>query len=159
MSYSGRLSVPSGPGIGSPCGSADGPAEHLVDALDQPVGDGVLEVLGLVVDFGPAHPHHLHQEELDQPVPAQHPRRELLAGRGQPDARIGLVADETRLGQGLHHRRGGARDDAQGRGQLAHRDQLLGGQQGNLRQKYGFQVVFDGVGRQHLTFQSLNSIF
>ena len=72
---------PSGPGIGSPWGSADGPAEHLVDALDQPIRDGVLEVLGLVVDFGPAHPHHLDQEELDQPMPAQHPRGELLAGR------------------------------------------------------------------------------
>ena len=55
------------------------PPEHFVDALDQSVRHGVLEMLGLVVDFGPAHPHHLHQEELDQPVPAQHPRGEFLA--------------------------------------------------------------------------------
>ena len=56
------------------------PAEHLVDEFNEPVGDGVLEVLGLVVNFGPAHPHHLHQEELNQSVPAEDARGELLAG-------------------------------------------------------------------------------
>ena len=55
-------------------------AEHLVDAVDQPVGDRVLEVLGFVVDLGPAHAHHLHQKQLDQPVPPQDQRGELFAG-------------------------------------------------------------------------------
>ena len=121
------------------------PAEHLVDALDQPIGDGVFQMFGLVVDLGPAHPHDLHQEQLDQPVAAQHSRRELLAGHRQPDARIRFVADQPGLRQGLHHRGGGPGDDPQRRGQLAHRDQLFGRQEGDLGQKYGFQVVFDGV--------------
>ena len=57
-----------------------GPPEHLVDAIDQPIGDGVLQRFGLVVHFGPAHPHHLHEKQLDQPVPSQDERGELLAG-------------------------------------------------------------------------------
>ena len=81
-------------------------------------------MLGLVVDFGPAHPHDLHQEELDQTVAAQDARGELLAGVRKAHARIGLVTDQPRLRQRLDHRRGGAGNDAQGRGQLAHRDEV-----------------------------------
>ena len=86
-------------------------AEHLVDALDQPVGDGVLEMLGLVVHFGPAHTHHLHKEELDEPVAPQDACRELLASLGQPDAGVRFVPHEPRLSQSLHHRRGRSGDD------------------------------------------------
>ncbi len=37
-----------------------GTAEHLVDALDESLGDGVFQVFRFVVHFGPAHPHHLY---------------------------------------------------------------------------------------------------
>ncbi len=88
-------------------------AEHFVDPLDQPVGNGVLEMFGLLVNFGPAHPHHLHKEELDQPVAAQDARRELLASVGQPDAGIRFVPHQPRLSQSLHHRRGRSGDDTE----------------------------------------------
>ena len=53
-----------------------GVAEHLVDALDQPIGDDVFELFGLVVDLVPAHADDLHQEQLDEPVPPQDERGE-----------------------------------------------------------------------------------
>ena len=49
-----------------------GMAQHLVHALDQPVGDGVLEELRLGVHLGPVDPHHLHQEQFDQSMTPQH---------------------------------------------------------------------------------------
>ena len=115
------------------------PAEHLVDAVDQPVGHGVLEVLGFVVHFGPAHAHHLDQEQLDQPVPPQDQRGELLARPGQPDAGIGLVAHQPRLRERLDHRRRGAGHDAQRGRQLAHRDQRVGRGSGALGLKMAFR--------------------
>ncbi len=113
------------------------PAEHLVDAFDQAVRHRVLEVFGLVVHLGPAHPHHLHQEELDQAVAPQDARRELFAGRGQADAGVRLVTDEARFRQRLDHRRGRPGHDAQRGRQLAHGDQRLRRQQGHLSQEYG----------------------
>ena len=53
-----------------------GMAEHFVHPLDQPIGDDVLEVLGVVVHLVPAHAHHLDQEQFDQAVAAQHRRRQ-----------------------------------------------------------------------------------
>ena len=99
--------------------------EHLVDPLDQPLGDDVFELLRLVVHFGPAHAHHLHQKELDEPVTPQHETGELFAGRRQPHAAVGLVLGEPRLGERLDHRRGRARRDAERRGDLAHRHQAV----------------------------------
>ena len=51
--------------------------EHLVHPLDEPVRHHVLEMLGVVVHLVPAHAHHLHQEQLDQPMAAQHRGRQL----------------------------------------------------------------------------------
>ena len=48
------------------------PSEHLVDPLDQPLRDDVLEVLGFVVHFRPAHAHHLDEEQFDEAVTPQH---------------------------------------------------------------------------------------
>ena len=114
-----------------------GPAEHLVDALDQAVRHRVFEVFGLVVDLRPAHAHHLDQEELDQPMASQHARGELFSRRGQPNAGIGLVTDEARFGQRLDHRRGGPGHNPQRGRQLPHGHQRLRGQQGHLSQEYG----------------------
>ena len=71
-----------------------GPPEHLVDAIDQAIGDGVLERFGFVVHFGPAHPHHLDEKQLDQPVATQDEGGELLASLRQPHPGIRLVAHE-----------------------------------------------------------------
>jgi hypothetical protein len=71
-----------------------GPAEHLVDAIDQAIGHGVFERFGFVVHLGPAHAHHFDEEQLDQPVASQDEGRELLASLRQPHACIRLVAHE-----------------------------------------------------------------
>ena len=93
-------------------------AEHLVDPLDQPLGDDVLELLGLVVHLGPAHAHHLHEKQLDEAMAAQHEAGQLLAGRGQPHAAVRLVLGQPRFRQRLHHRRRRAGRDAERGGDL-----------------------------------------
>ena len=100
-------------------------AEHLVDALDQPLGHDVLELLGLVVHFVPAHAHHLDQKQLDEAMAPEHEAGELLAGSRQTHAAVRLVFGEPRLRQRLHHRRRRARRDAERRGDLPHRHEPL----------------------------------
>ena len=58
-----------------------GPSEHLVHAIDQPIGHDVLELLGLVVHLVPRVAHDPHEKQLDQAMTAQHERRELLSRR------------------------------------------------------------------------------
>ena len=58
-----------------------GTPEHLVHPIDQPLRHDVLELLGLVVDFVPAVPHDLHEEQLDEAVPPEDQRGELLRRR------------------------------------------------------------------------------
>ena len=136
-------------------------AEHLVDPVDQPIGDRVLQVFRFVVDLGPAHAHHLHQKQLDQPVPPDHQRGEPLARRREPDARVGLVLDQPRLGQRLHHRRRGARARRRARAAswpIGTRSALA--RQAQLRLENGLQVVLDGEGGQgHLTSYSTILVF
>ena len=57
-----------------------GMSQHVVDALHQPIRHDVLQLLRIVVDFVPAHAHHLHQEQLHQAMAPQHARGELFAG-------------------------------------------------------------------------------
>ena len=72
---SGITTVPSRDGIGSPCGSRDRVPELLVDRVEQPVAQRVLEHLGLVVHLVPAVAVLLHQPGLDEPVAAHHAQR------------------------------------------------------------------------------------
>ena len=58
-----------------------GMAEHGVHAVDQAVGHHVLELLGVVVDVGPAHAHDLDQELLDQAMTPQDHGGQLGPGR------------------------------------------------------------------------------
>ena len=102
-----------------------GPAEHFVHAIDQAIGDGVLEQFGLVMHLVPRVAHDAHQKELDEAMAAQHQCREFLPCGGQRDARVGLVFDQARLGERLDHRRRGSRGDADGGGELAHRQEPL----------------------------------
>ena len=142
-----------------------GPPEHLVHAVDQPIGDDVLELFGLVVHLVPRVAHDAHEEQLDEPMAAQHERGELLPGGGERHAGIGLVLDEARLGERLDHRRRGAGRDAERRGQLAHRQQPLRRRRGGRAQVDGLEVVLDGARRKHvrtgkcnLTFENQNNI-
>ena len=56
-------------------------AQALVDALEQPVADRVLEHLGLVVHFVPRVAELAHEPRLDQAVAADDRCRAVLAGR------------------------------------------------------------------------------
>ena len=53
-------------------------SEHVVDALDEALGNHMFELFGFVVHFSPAHAHHLDEKELDQAMPAQDEPRELF---------------------------------------------------------------------------------
>ena len=79
-------------------------AELLGDPPLELLRDVVLEHLGLVVDAIPRHLERLGEEGLDQPVVADHLERDALAGRGQGDAVVGLVAHEPQLVEPLEHR-------------------------------------------------------
>ena len=52
-----------------------GVAEHRRHPLDQRVGDGMLQPLGLVVDRVPGVAQERDEIGLDQPVPPDHPER------------------------------------------------------------------------------------
>ncbi len=86
-------------------------AEHLVDAFDHPLGDRVLELVGLVVDLRPVEAEHPHQEELDQTMPPYDVDREMSSRIGEAHAAVGLVLDQTAIGQRLDHRGDRARRD------------------------------------------------
>jgi hypothetical protein len=122
-----------------------GVAEHLVHALDQAVRHGVLESLRFGVHLAPVHPHHFHEEELDQAVTPDHVKRELAPRLREPDAAVRLVVDEVAVGERFHHRGDRARGDREhlrdppGGDALAARRLLL--------EQDLLQVVLDGRGR------------
>ena len=76
-----------------------GIAQARRDQLLELLGEHVLEHLGLGVNAIPGHPELLGQEQLQQPVVAQHLERDPATLRGEPDAAVGLVLDEPELGR------------------------------------------------------------
>ena len=126
-----------------------GPSEHLVHAIDQAIGDDVLEEFGFVVHLVPRVAHDPHEKELDEPMTPEDERGELLPGRGERDAGIRLVFHQPRLGQRLHHRRRRAGCDADGGGELAHGQKPLPSPSAGDARIDGLQVVLNGAGREH----------
>ena len=96
-------------------------AQARRDQLLELLGEHVLEHLGLGVHAIPGHPELLGQEQLEQPVVAQHLKRDPATLVGEPHAVVGLVLDQPHLGELAHHRRDRARRDAQPLGQLIRR--------------------------------------
>ena len=92
---------------------------------------------------------HDEAEQLDEPVPPQHQRRELLAGRRQRDTGVGLVLHEARLGERLHHRGGGAGRHAERGGELPHWQQPLSRLEGVHAEVDRLQIVLNSARRQH----------
>ena len=88
-------------------------AELGRDQLLQLLGDVVLEHLGLRVHAVPGHSQDLGQEELDQPVVADHLEGDPLALRRQARAVIRLVLDHPLVRQALEHRGRRRRRDAE----------------------------------------------
>ena len=95
--------------------------EEGVDPVEHTVGDGVLELLGILVYLGPVHAEHLHEKGLDQAVPPQRGQGEVQAVARQSNAGVWLVVDEAGSGEGLDHGGCRARRDADAVRQGAHR--------------------------------------
>ena len=91
-------------------------AELGGDQLLELLGQRVLEHLGLGVHLVPGHPEALDEEQLDEPVVADHLERDAPPAFGQAYAAIPLVLDEPELRELAQHPRdrGGA-DLEQGR--------------------------------------------
>ena len=109
----------------------------------------MLQVLRLVVDLGPAHSQDPDEKQFDQAMPSQNQGGELFPRSRQPDAGIGLVSHQPRLGQRLHHRGCRSGRNPQSRRELSHRNQGVRRDLRTLGLEYGLEVVFDGGGRQH----------
>ena len=101
-------------------------AEVGVDPVDQPLGGGVLHVLGFLVHLVPGHLQRLGQEQLEQAVPADDLQRQPLAGLGQAGSLVGGIRRQARLGEGLEHAGDRARRDGQRLRQLAGADGAAG---------------------------------
>ena len=71
------------------------PAQHLVDPLNEPFGDDVLELFRFVVHLVPTHPHHLHQEQLHESMPPEDQTGQLLPCGRKANARVRLVFDQS----------------------------------------------------------------
>jgi len=132
-----------GGGDGVAVGVGAGVAEVFVDALEDFFGDGVFEVVGFVVDFGPVEAEHFDEEEFDEAVAAKDVEGELFAAAGESDAAARFVGDESGVGEGLDHGGGGAGDDVHESGEAAHGDGVFGGGVLLLEVEV-LEVVFDG---------------
>ena len=75
------------------------PSQHSVHALNQTLGDCMLELFGLVVHLVPAVAQHPDQEGLHQPVPANHRQRCSAARVGQRHRAVLLVVHQALIGQ------------------------------------------------------------
>ena len=91
-------------------------AELRGDQLLELLRERVLEHLGLGVHLVPGHAEALDEEQLDEPVVADHLERDAPAALGEADAAVALVLDEAE-GRELaqHPRDGGGADLEQGR--------------------------------------------
>jgi hypothetical protein len=91
-------------------------AESLGDQLLELLRERVLEHLGLGVHLIPGHAQALDEEQLDEPVVADHLERDPPAARGQADAPVALVLDESEVRElAQHPRDGGGANLEQGR--------------------------------------------
>ena len=94
---------------------------------------------------------------LGDPTYLEGLRNSFLLAR-QPDAVVWLVRNEPRLRQRLHHRGGRARGNAQSRGQLTHRHELLTGDEVGLADVNGLQIILDGTRRKHRGYNILAKV-
>ena len=137
-----------------------GPAEHLVDPVDQPIRHGVLQVFRLVVHLGPAHAHDPDEKQFDQPVPAQDQRGELLARPASAGRRrrARIAPAPTRPASSPSSSPcPGRRPERDASWPIGTR--ASGASCRALRLENGLEVVLDGGGRQHLTSVSQNMYF
>ena len=94
-------------------GVVSGSAEELVDPVDEPIAHGMLHVFGFLVHLVPRDFQGLNQEQLDQPVSAEHPHGQFSTRRRENGSRIRRVAGELRFIKRFQHAGDGARQDRQ----------------------------------------------
>ena len=116
-------------------------AELRRDALLEALGDVVLEAFGLGVHLVPRHAEVLDQEQLQQPVVAQHLERGSRAARRQHDAVVRLVLDQAQRVELLDHARHGRGRDVQPVGERLRGHGAAGGRADLLDR---LQVVLHG---------------
>jgi hypothetical protein len=116
-------------------------AELRGDSFLEPLGDVVLEALGLGVHLLPRDAEMLDEEELEQPVMAQHLERGGGAARRQNDAVVRLVLDQPEAVELLDHPRHRRRGDVQPVGERLRRHGPAGRRADLLD---GLQVVLHG---------------
>ena len=123
-----------------------GESEVGVDPVDEAFGDGVLHVLGLLVDLVPGHRERMDQEEFDEAMPPEDLEREPLAGGGEAGPFIRGVGREVGLGECLEHPRDGPRRDVEPLRERAGRYGLVGGP-ARGDQVDRLDVILDGQAR------------
>ena len=90
-------------------------AERRVDPRLELLREHVLEPVGLGVDLVERQAERVGEEELEQPVMAQHLERDTPAGLGERDAAVRHADDEPVGGELLRHPRDRRLRDAEAR--------------------------------------------
>ena len=118
-------------------------AQRCVHAVDEQVGDGVLEHLGLLVDLVPLVAEPLDEVGLEQAVPADHRDGEVAALLGERDRAVALVLEETHAAHAPDGLRDGRRADPEPLGELLGRHWGVGPL---LGRPHDLEVVLDDGG-------------
>ena len=122
-----------------------GMAQHRVDAFDQPIGDDVLHLLGVFMNFVPVHAHDLDEEQLDQAMTTDD------AGPWTPaplTARRCRAHASSLTPQRLDHRGRGARRNAERGRQLTIGTSFWPATKW-VSDVNRLQVILDGARRKH----------
>ena len=117
-------------------------AEQGVEAIEDFVGNGVFELLGLGVDGGPVHLEDVDEEAFDEAVLAEDVESDAAAFGGEADALARAVFNVAGVGEGLDHGGHGAGHNGQRLGERTHRHEFsatLG------KQEHVLQVIFNSA--------------
>lgn len=106
----------------------------------------MFEDLGFAMDLGPIELKDLGEEHFEDAVFAEDAEGFALAGLGEADALARLVVEPILALEGFDHGGGGAGDDLQPFGHLAHGDVMVWAGFGEGVNP--FEIIFDG-GRRH----------
>ncbi len=120
-----------------------GVAELGRDQLLELLRERVLEHLCLGVHLVPGHAEALDEEELDEPVVADHLERDPATALREADSVVALVLDEAQLGELAQHPRDRGGAHLEQRGQLGGR----GGAVAGFERVDRLRVVLDRSGQ------------
>ena len=96
-------SVPSGPGMGSPCGQVAGMSQKGINALLELLRNDVFQLLRLGVHLVPGVAHRLCQIQFQQPMMPDHFQGDLFPIGERRSAMIRGIGNQVELRQMLEH--------------------------------------------------------